>query len=115
MKSAISREKKVMTTIRRIFRPAALLAAVTAVLMPCTAAGPAFAGVMPPSGGGGAGNATTPAPPVVVHTVTVTAGGTPGWQIALLMVGAALLAAAAAVLVDRMRAARRGQLAESAR
>jgi hypothetical protein len=47
-----------------------------------------------------------------VHTVTV--GGTPGWQIALFIVAAAAVAAVIAVLLDRMRSARRQQLAPSA-
>ena len=49
---------------------------------------------------------------MTVHTVTV--GGTPGWQIALFMLAAAALAAVVAVLLDRMRIARRRQLAPSA-
>ena len=99
-----------MKTIRRIFRPAAFLTAVTAVLVSCSAAGPAFAKIVPPSEGGG--RIVPSPPPPVVHTVTV--GGTPGWQIALLMAGTAVLAAAAAVLVERIRTARRAQVAEGA-
>jgi hypothetical protein len=99
-----------MNTIRRLFRPAAFLTAVTAVLVSCTAAGPAFARVVPPPNAGGP--VTPPQPPPVVHTVTI--GGTPGWQIALLMAGAAVLAAVAAVLVERIRTARRAQLTEGA-
>lgn len=46
-----------------------------------------------------------------IHNIS---GGTPGWQIALFMVAAAVLAATVAVLVDRMRTARRRELAPSA-
>ena len=97
-----------MNTIRRIFRPAAFLTAVTAVLVSCTAAAPAFARMVPPP----SGTVSPPPPPPVVHTVTV--GGTPGWQIALLMAGAAVLAAAAVVLAERIRTARRAQVTEGA-
>ena len=97
-----------MTTINRIFRPAArLAAALTAVLAAIIAAPAAFA-MVPPSGTGDSG---TTAIPASVHTVTV--GGTPGWQIALFMVAAAVLAAVIAVLADRTRTARRRQLAPS--
>ena len=98
-----------MTTIRRIFRPATrLAAALTAVLGAIIAAPAAFATEVPPGGTGDTG--ATPIP-VSVHTVTV--GGTPGWQIALFIVAAAVLAAVIAVLADRMRTARRRQLAPS--
>jgi hypothetical protein len=98
-----------MTTINRIFRPAARLAAVlTAVQGAIIAAPAAFATEVPPSGTGDTG---TTAIPASVHTVTV--GGTPGWQIALFMVAAAVLAAVIAVLADRTRTARRRQLAPS--
>jgi cell division protein FtsX len=105
-----------MSFIRRIFRRAALLAgaaaailASAAAILASAAAVPAFAKIAPPLGGSG-GTEVTPTP--VIRTVTV--GGTPGWQIALLMAGAAVLAAAAAVLLDRLRAARRAQLAQPA-
>ena len=97
-----------MTTIHRIFRPAArLAAALTAVLGAIIAAPAAFATEVPPPGDTG-----TTAIPATVHTVTV--GGTPGWQIALFIVAAAVLAAVIAVLADRTRSARRRQLAPSA-
>jgi len=99
-----------MTTIHRIFRPAArLAAALTAVLGAIIAAPAAFATEVPPPGTGDTG---TTAIPATVHTVTV--GGTPGWQIALFIVAAAVLAAVIAVLADRTRTARRSQLAPSA-
>ena len=99
-----------MTTIRHIFRPATrLAAAAVAVLAGLFAAPAAFASNAPLPG---LGDTSTPVAPPVVHTVTV--GGTPGWQIALFIVAAALLAAVLAVLVDRMRSARRQQLAPSA-
>ena len=97
-----------MTTIHRIFRPAArLAAALTAVLGAIIAAPAAFATEVPPPGDTG-----TTAIPATVHTVTV--GGTPGWQIALFIVAAAVLAAVIAVLADRTRSARRRELAPSA-
>ena len=99
-----------MTAIRNIFRPAVrLAAAAVAVLAGLLAAPAAFASEAPPPGLGDTG---TQVPPAVVHTVTV--GGTPGWQIALFIAGAAVLAAVIAVLFDRMRTARRQQLAPSA-
>jgi hypothetical protein len=99
-----------MSTIRRITRPVTRLAAAAAALLAGLIAAPAaFASEAPPPG---AGDASVPAAPAVVHTVTV--GGTPGWQIALFMVAAAILAAVVAVLADRMRSARRQQLAPSA-
>lgn len=98
-----------MSVIRRIFRRAALLAVAAAAFLASGAAIPAFAKIAPPLGGS---EGTEVAPPPVVHTVTV--GGTPGWQIALLMAGAAVLAAVAAVLLERLRAARRAQLAQTA-
>jgi hypothetical protein len=110
-----------MTTIRRVFRPAAFLASVTTVLVTtvlvttglvtCTAAAPAFAKILPPPPG--ITHKLAPPPPPVVHTVTV--GGTPGWQIALLMAGAAILAAAAGALGERIRTARRAHVAAGAR
>jgi hypothetical protein len=96
-----------MSAIRRIFRRAALLAVAAAAILASGAAVPAFAKIVPPTGG----HEVTPPLPVVR---TVTVGGTPGWQIALLMAGAAVLAAVAAVLLDRLRAARRAQLAPAA-
>lgn len=99
-----------MSTIRRITRPATRLAAAAVALLAGLLAAPAaFASEAPPPG---LGDTSAPAAPAVVHTVTV--GGTPGWQIALFMVAAAILAAVAAVLADRMRSARRQQLAPSA-
>ena len=99
-----------MTTIRRIFRPAARLAAALAAVLGAIIAAPAaFATEVPP---GGTGDTGTTAIPATVHTVTV--GGTPGWQIALFIVAAAVLAAVIAVLADRTRIARRRQLAPSA-
>jgi hypothetical protein len=103
-------KETVMTTIRRIFRPATRLAAAAVALLGGMIAGPAaFASPAPPPGIGDTGTSTTPA---VVHTVTV--GGTPGWQIALFIVAAAAVAAVIAVLLDRTRSARRQQLAPSA-
>lgn len=99
-----------MTAIRRIFRPVTRLAAAAVALLAGLLAAPAaFATNVPPPGLGDTGTSTTPA---VVHTVTV--GGTPGWQIALFIVVAAAVAAVIAVLLDRMRSARRQQLAPSA-
>jgi len=99
-----------MTTIRRIFRPATRVAAAAVALLGGIIAAPAaFATLAPPPGTGDTGN---PVAPVTVHTVTV--GGTPGWQIALFMVAAAVFAAVIAVLLDRMRTARRRELAPSA-
>jgi hypothetical protein len=99
-----------MTTIRRIFRPATRVAATAAALLGGIIAAPAaFATLAPPPG---TGDTSTTSVPATVHTVTV--GGTPGWQIALFMVAAAVLAAAIAVLLDRMRTARRRELAPSA-
>ena len=90
-------------TARRLACLAGMAAALTGGAVALLAA-PASATLAPPPGMGdtGAGTAT-------VHTVTV--GGTPGWQIALLVIGAAVLAAILAVLADRMRSARRRQLA----
>ena len=99
-----------MTTIRRMFRSATRIAIAAAALLGGIIAAPAaFATEVPPPG---TGNTSTTGVPVTVHTVTV--GGTPGWQIALFMVAAAVLAAVVAVLLDRMRIARRRQLAPSA-
>ena len=99
-----------MTTINRMFRPAARIAAALAAVLGAIIAAPAaFATEVPPPGNGDSGSTAIPA---TVHTVTV--GGTPGWQIALFMVAAAVLAAVIAVLADRMRTARRHQLAPSA-
>jgi hypothetical protein len=100
-----------MSTIRRITRPVTRLAAAAVALLAGLMAAPAaFASEAPPPG---TGDTSVPAAPAVVHTVTV--GGTPGWQIALFIVAAAILAAVVAVLADRMRSARRQQLAPSAR
>jgi hypothetical protein len=105
---------EIMSTIRRILRPAGFLGRAAAVLfgcmLACTAAAPAaFATLEPPPG---TGDQPIPAGPPVVHTVTV--GGTPGWQIALLAAGAAIIAAAVAVLLDRARNARRRELSTDA-
>jgi biopolymer transport protein ExbB/TolQ len=51
-------------------------------------------------------------PPPAIHTVVT--GGMPGWQITLIATGAALFAAVVAVLLDRVRAARRGITARAA-
>ncbi len=100
-----------MRAIRRIVSSATRLAALAVVLLGGIIAAPAaFAAQVPPPGNVGG---SSPAGSVAVHTVTV--GGTPGWQIALFMAGAAVLAAAIAVLLDRMRPARRRELAVSAR
>ncbi len=100
-----------MTTIRRMFRSATRIAIAAAALLGAIIAAPAaFATEVPPPG---TGDTSTTAVPVTVHTVTV--GGTPGWQIALFIVAAAALAAVVAVLLDRMRTARRRELAPSAR
>lgn len=100
-----------MTTIRQIFRHATRIAIAAAALLGGIIAAPAaFASLVPPPGTGD--TSSNPVAPVTVHTVTV--GGTPGWQIALFMVAAAVFAAAIAVLADRMRTARRRELAPSA-
>jgi hypothetical protein len=109
-RSAATFKETVMTTIRRMFRSATRIAiAAAAVAGGIIAAPAAFATEVPPPGRGDTG---TTAVPVTVHTVTV--GGTPGWQIALFMLAAAAAAAVVAVLADRMRIARRRQLATSA-
>jgi hypothetical protein len=96
-----------MATIRPIPRPAGLLAAASIVLAASVAAAPAASAErVPPPGLGDSAVSRT-----VVHTITV--GGTPGWQITLIAIAAALAAAAIAVVLDRVRAARRGQLTGS--
>jgi hypothetical protein len=100
-----------MSTIRHIVRHTTRLAIAAAALIAGIVAAPAaLASPAPPPGLGDPGPATSVPP--AVHTVTV--GGTPGWQIALFMVAAAVIAAAIAVLVDRVRIARRRELAPSA-
>jgi hypothetical protein len=100
-----------MSTIRHIFRHATRLGIAAAALVAGLVAAPAaFATEVPPPGTGDPGTTTFVSP--AVHTVTV--GGTPGWQIALFAVAAAVIAAVVAVLLDRMRAGRRRELAPSA-
>jgi len=99
-----------MTTIRQIFRHATRIAIAAAALLGGLIAAPAAFATREPMPG--TGDTSTTSVPATVHTVTV--GGTPGWQIALFMVAAAVLAAAIAVLLDRMRTARRRELAPSA-
>ena len=99
-----------MNPIRIIRRLGGILAGMTAVLVACTAAGPApaaFAIRVPPPGGYSGRQV-----PPVVHTVTV--GGMPGWQIALIAAAAAVVAAMLAVLLDRAWAARRREIAGAA-
>jgi ABC-type branched-subunit amino acid transport system permease subunit len=100
-----------MNTIRQIFRHATRLGIAAAALVAGLVAAPAaFATEVPPPGTGDPGTTTFVSP--AVHTVTV--GGTPGWQIALFVVAAAVITAVVAVLLDRMRAGRRRELAPSA-
>ena len=94
-----------MTTIDRIRRLIAILAAGAGALLALAAASPALAATArvpvygPPA-------AVAPAQvPAQVHTVIVA--GMAGWQITLIALAAALAAATVAVLLDRARTARR--------
>jgi len=92
-------------TIRRL---ACILAGLTATAVAFAAApAAAFATLPPPEpAGSGAGS------PVVIPAVATV--GMPGWQIALIAAGAALVAAVLAVIADRVRAARRRDMAGAA-
>jgi hypothetical protein len=101
-----------MTTIGRIRRLIAILAAGAGALLALAAASPALAATTripvygPPAG-------LAPAQvPARVHTVI--AAGMAGWLIALVAVAAALAAATVAVALDRARAARRAASATTA-
>jgi hypothetical protein len=102
-----------MPVIRRIFRPAARLAALAAGLLAGLVAAPAAFAMAPhPGSGGTPGPAGAAARQAGAGAVTA---GTPGWQIALLVAGVAVLAAVIAVRLDRRHASRRRELAVAAR
>jgi hypothetical protein len=101
-----------MTTIDRIRRLIAILAAGAGALLALGAASPALAATTRvPVYGPPAGLAPGQVP-AQVHTVIVA--GMPGWQIALIALAAALAAATVAVVLDRARAARRAASATTA-
>jgi hypothetical protein len=90
----------------RLRRLAAVLAAVTSVLLASAATVPAaFATLVPPPGGSSGSGPLTPVPATTVRVIS--AGGMAGWQITLIALGTALAAAAATMVVDRALAARR--------
>jgi hypothetical protein len=99
-----------MNPIRRLRRHASALAGLSGALLASAAAAPAaFAASPPPMP---PLREKHPPLPVQVHTVAI--GGMPGWQITLIAAAAALLAAVLAVIADRIRAARRRQIAGTA-
>jgi hypothetical protein len=100
-----------MNHIHRIRRAIRLLTVLASALLTCGAATPALAASLRPPPGS---LQSPPAPPPPTRIHTVVTGGMPGWQITLIAVGAALAAAIVAVLLDRARAARRGDAVKPA-
>jgi len=99
-----------MNPIRHLRRLAAALAGLAGALLASAATAPAaFAAISPPLPPG-----WNKHPPLPAHTHTVAVGGMSGWQITLIAAAAALLAAVLAVIADRIRAARRRQIAGTA-
>jgi hypothetical protein len=97
--------KSVMNHLRRFL---GLLAGSAFALLAVIAIAPAALATLPPPVPGG----PAVVPPPAIHTIVT--GGMPGWQITLIATGAALFAAVVAVLLDRVRAARRGITAKAA-